>query len=174
MSYHPPPRLVRWCLGVSLGLWVLLGSCAVWSGTAGARLNRDLVAAVEEGIQGVRDERSSQHKHTAALVRETRPTADVPSRIEVEVIGDYPAVGVAYPKLYAWMERRAEDDGRVLNEGVLEIIRVDGEVLIMSFLPSEKGPRTPDDLDLESALGYGRLPADVAAFARRKLSTLHS
>lgn len=49
--------------------------------------------------------------------------ARVPDTFEVTVLREPPryGVGVAEPKAWAWFVRRAQDDGRVLNEGLVRM-----------------------------------------------------
>ena len=158
MSYSPPPRLVKGLLGVSLGLWLLLGSCAVWSGTAGSRLNGDIVEVVEEGARGERQ--GDDPKHAPVVRRELGPTLDVPDRYRIEVVGGWRQFGVGYPKLYVWMDRYAEDDDRLLNAGLLWIGDLSQGYRILNYWPVEELASVP----LEE------LPRDVEDFVRRKLS----
>ena len=169
MSVGPPGA---WWGAVG-ALVFILGSCAVWTGTADGRLAREIAQAVDEGADGVRGRQEDNVKHSYSLVREIGPTADVPDRYDIEVIGEARQVGVSEPKLFAWMERRAEDTDRVLNAGVLRLTERFGEMIVLTYYPYRGRADVPAERDLESVLQLGgRLPSDVEAFARRKIQAL--
>ena len=131
-----------------------------------------IIEAVEDGsrLSGVASE--SGYGHTQSIYEAFGPTADVPDRYEVVVIGGWRQAGVADPKLYAWIERFSQADGQRLNAGILRMARYDHRFEIIHYWPLDSIEAYDGrvDLALEAAADDGLLPRDVEAFVRPKLA----